>query len=190
MTRTKTGKRQTQKLEGVRADKKVDCYPTLAIEIVQRLDDLSGLKGVTRASMAADVAHHCLWSVRILEQLQPYLHIAAALSWDAGDQANVFHCWLANRTIKDIRPRLDDARGEQGQRVKFRISQEDRRRLQVIAYALGGTAADTLWPVLFGLALTDAQSVYTLTRERGLAITGRHPLTGEWVETESWGTAL
>lgn len=188
MPSNKTGKRAAHKIEGTRSDKRVECYPTLGEEALTQIDGMAQLRGLSRSAMAADIAHHCLWSERVLSQLQPYLQAAVALTWDVDPAANVFHCWVSPRVVRDLRPCLSDARAD-GQRVKFRISQVDRHRLQVLAFALGRTSADALWPVLFGLALTDGRSLYALTRVAGVAVHARHPLTGEWIHVESEGIA-
>lgn len=181
----------TKRAPAARSDKKVECYPTLAAETIQAIDQLAAVTKVSRTSMAARIAHHCVWSRHVIDPLQPYLQVACALAWDSDVRDNVFHVWLADRTgAQEIRPCLERARATGGQRVKFRVMPEDRKRLQVLAYALGTTQADTLWPLLFGIALADGESLFIVTRVRGIHVSGLHPLTGDRVTAISAGTTL
>ena len=74
----------------------------------------------------------------------------------------------------------------EGKRLKFRVNQEDRHRQQVIAYGLGITKADAIWAVLFPLTLLDDRSLWNLTRDKNVQITGYHPLKQIRITARSW----
>ncbi len=152
-----------------RADKKVDCYPTLNREVIAQLTQLAELTGQTKTAFAGKVAHWALRNHSAIDQLQPYFQHMVSLEWDANQYSNCFHAWIPLAQGKDIRPVIEWKQGQEGQRFKFRISQEDRCRLQVIAYALNITSADSLWPVLLPLVLLDARSLYAVTQSRDAA---------------------
>ncbi len=177
------------KIEGVRRDKKVECYPTLSIELHEQIEYLAQVRGITKTAFANELAHYCLWNHHVLDRLQPFCHFAAALNWDSKASDNTFYVWIASEdVVKDIRQYLP--KPVSGKRLKFRISQEDRRRLQVMVFATDTTKADSLWSILFPLALLNPHSIYTLTSSRDVAISGVHPLTGEYIETNSGASSL
>jgi hypothetical protein len=170
-----------------RSDKKVECYPMLNAELIEQLVAVAAQIGQTKTAFAAKLAHFCLWNHTALDQLRPYFQFAVALNWNEDEQRNVFHVWMPDREgYRDIRPVIGEEREQQGQRFKFRITQEDRRRLQVLAYALNISKVDSLWPVLFPLMLLDGRSLYNITQSRDVAVRGFHPLRQEWLEIRSW----
>ena len=59
--------------------------------------------------------------------------------------------------------------------------------MQVVAYALNITSADSLWPILLPLVLLDARSLYVVTQIRDAAASGYHPLLQEWVTVKAEG---
>ena len=170
------------------ADKKVDCYPTLNGEVIAQLTQLAELTGQTKTTFAGKVAHWALWNHSAIDQLQPYIQHMVSLEWDSNQYSNCFHAWIASTDARDIRQVIEWEQEQEGQRFKFRITQEDRRRLQVIAYALNITSADSLWPVLLPLVLLDARSLYAVTQSRDAAASGYHPLLQEWVTVKAEGT--
>lgn len=171
----------------VRSDKKVDCYPSLNVELIKQLVYLANETGQTKTAFASRVAHYCLWNHAALDQLQPYFQHMVALSWDTNEYSNCFHAWVPDiHGFRDIRPVIDEELVQDRERFKFRISQEDRRRLQVLAFALNITKVDRLWPVLFPIVLLDGRSLWNLTQQRDIHIHGFHPLHQEWVEAKSW----
>lgn len=171
----------------VRSDKKVDCYPSLNVELIKQLVLLASETGQTKTAFASHVAHYCLWNHAVLDQLQPYFQHIVALTWDTNEYSNCFHAWVPDlRWFRDIRPVIDEELVQDRERFKFRISQEDRRRLQVLAYALNITKLDGLWPVLFPLVLLDGRSLWNLTQHREIVFHGFHPLKQEWIEAKSW----
>ncbi len=174
--------------EKKRADKKVDCYPTLNGEVITQLTSLAELTGHTKTAFAGKAAHWALWNHAAIDQLQPYFQHMVSLEWDANEYSNCFHAWIPSHDARDIRPVIEWEQGQEGQRFKFRITQEDRRRLQVIAYALNITSADSLWPVLLPLVLLDARSLYAVTQSRDAVVSGFHPLRQEWLSVKAEGT--
>ena len=174
-------------MEKKRADKKVDCYPTLNGEVIAQLTQLAELTGQTKTAFAGKVAHWSLWNHAAIDQLQPYFMHMVSLEWDSNQYSNCFLAWIASTDARDIRQVIEWEQEQEGQRFKFRISQEDRRRLQVVAYALNITSADSLWPVLFPLVLLDARSLYAVTQIRDAAASGYHPLRQEWVTVKAEG---
>ena len=170
-----------------RSDKKVECYPTLNAELIEQLVVVAAQIGQTKTAFAAKLAHFCLWNHTALDQLQPYFQHVVALSWDANQYSNCFHAWVPDVSgFRDIRKIINEEQEQQGQRFKFRISQEDRRRIQVIAYALNISKVDSLWPVLFPIMMLDGRSLYNITQNTDVAVRGFHPLRQEWLEVKSW----
>ena len=176
-----------------RSDKKVECYPTLSAELIEQLVTIAAQIGQTKTAFAAKVAHWSLWNHTAVDQLQPYFQHMVALSWDANQYSNCFHAWVPDvNGFRDIRKIINEEQEQQGQRFKFRISQEDRRRLQVLAYALNMTKVDSLWPVLLPLILLDDRALYAVTQSKDATARGFHPLRQEWVEAkaiETWRDA-
>ena len=170
-----------------RNDKKADCNPVLSLDLHDQIKQLAEITNKTKTSFAGNLAHYCLWNKAVLEPLHPYFQFAVALSWDVNVQSNVFHVWMPDREgWRDIRSVVREEQEQEGKRFKFRISQEDRRRLQVLAYALNMATLDSLWPILFPLALLDGRSLWNLTNSRDVTIRGFHPLQQEWLTAKSW----
>lgn len=191
MKSTKIGKQQEQKIIGTRTDKKVECYPKLSFELIKKIDSIAKVDSSSRTAVVAALAHHAIWHERILDQFTPYLRMPVALAWHNSPIDNTFHTWFANPSeVKNFREVIDELHEKEGQRVKFRVVQQDRARLQALSYALGCTSADALWAVLIGIAMIDGKSIFAVTRKNGIRVSGHHPLTGEWKESESWGTVL
>ena len=171
-----------------RADKKVECYPTLSVDLIEQIERLSVQIGKTKTAFAARIAHWSLWNHAALDQLRPYFQFAVALSWDTNERSNTFHVWMPDREgYRDIRPVIGEEQEQVGRRFKFRISQEDRRRIQIVAYALNVTKVDSLWPVLLPLVLLDDRALYAVTQSRDATARGFHPLLQEWIEATATG---
>lgn len=172
-----------------RSDKKVECYPTLSADWIEQLTRIAVQIGKTKTTFAAQIAHWSLWNHVALDQLRPYFQFAVALSWDTDERSNTFHVWMPDKDgFKDIRPVIGEEQEQEGRRFKFRISQEDRRRIQVVAYALNVTKVDSLWPILLPLTMLDGMALYAVTQSRDAAARGFHPLRQEWVEAKATGT--
>lgn len=166
----------------------MECYPVLSADLIARIEQLAAQIGKTKTALAAQIAHWSLWNHAALDQLRPFFQFAVALSWDADPQASVFHVWVPDREGgKDIRTVIGEEQEQEGRRFKFRITQEDRRRLQVIAYALNVTKVDSLWPVLIPLVLLDDRALYAVTQTRDATVRGFHPLRQEWIEAKAAG---
>ena len=169
----------------MRSDRTIECYPTLSQEWHLQIQQLAEVNGISKTKFAGQIAHWSLWNYAILDQLQPYFHFAVAVNWDQSASDNCFHAWIGDRKAKEIRPIIRDEQ-QDGKRFKFRIDQEDRHRQQVIAYGLGITKADAIWVVLFPLVLLDDRSLWNLTRDKSVEISGYHPLKRRWITARSW----
>lgn len=87
-----------------RSDKKVDCYPTLSLDLIEQLVTLAERIGKTKTAFAAKVAHWALWNHAVIDQLQPYFQHMVALNWDTNQLSNCFHAWVPDvKGHKDIR---------------------------------------------------------------------------------------
>jgi hypothetical protein len=150
-----------------------------------QIQQLAAVKDISKTKCAAQIAHYALWSRAILDQLQPFFHFGVAVNWDQSASDNCFHTWLGESKAKAIQPLIRKAQ-QNGKRLKFRIDQEDRRRQQVIAYALGLTKADGLWAVLLPSVLLDDRALWNLTRDKSIEINGYHPIKQSWVTARSW----
>ncbi len=170
----------------MRSDRTIECYPTLSLELHMQVMQLAVVNGITKTKCAGQIAHYSLWNHAVLDQLQSFIQFAVALDWNISASDHCFHTWLPDRKGKSIQPIIRAEHNKKGKRLKFRVNQEDRRRLQVLAYALGVTKVDGLWSVLFPLTLLDGRSLWNLTNNRDVIVRGFHPLRQEWLTAKSW----
>lgn len=126
----------------------------------------------------------------MIASLREYLQVPLSLTWSRGNESGLFYVFCVDNRIKHIQEAIDKSRGDFPIKLKFRINQEDRRRQLALVHSLGLTTFDSVWPVLFGLVLVDPELVGLLVGSSDVGIAGRHPLTGEWIETVSRSHAL
>lgn len=131
-------------MEGTRTVKKVDCYPYLTYQTMDRIAALAHQTGMTQTDCAGKLAVLCLWNKSVLEAVQPYLVMPVSLGWDEdGDTLTVFHPGqkrFAPKHVKDIR-------------LKFRLPQTEAIRLRTLQYGTLAKGRDSLWEILFTSAL-------------------------------------
>lgn len=184
MTAKKRGDNDVSIL-GTRADKKVDCYPAVSTLLIDQIGLIADVIGETRTKVAGDLAHLALYNERVLMQVRPYFHFPLLITWNTGSLSNVFYISHPSTEVSDLRPLIQAARGDEPSRLKFRISQSDRRRLQGLMYACNLSTADALWPILLGLVVLEPRVVSLITGSNEVALCGRHPLTGDYIETST-----
>lgn len=189
MTSKKRGENEVA-VSGTRADKKVDCYPALAPALCEQIGLIADVVGETRTKIAGELAHLALYNEAVLMQVRPYFHFPFTITWNTGALSNVFYIAQPDQSVTDLRPLIADARGENATRLKFRITQSDRRRLQGLMYACNLSTADALWPILLGLVCLSPRAVSLLTGSNEVALCGRHPLNGDYVETSTLASGV
>ena len=173
-------------IEGIRSDKKFDCYPWLAAQTVEQITWLAEASAKTKTAVAGELAHLALWNQSALDPLRPYMHFPLLFTWQSGSLSNVFYCWNPDLpAVKDIRPVIQEARSAQAIKTKFRIILPDRHRLQALVHALNLTTADAIWPVLLSLVLLQPRLVTLVVGSRDVGLSGRHPISGDWIETHT-----